>query len=181
VNGWLILAVVVVLLFGLYVSQVVGRLDRLHRRIDTARLGLEVQLARRSGLVTEVAGSGLVDPATALVLADAAAVAREAPPEDADVVSIAESDLTRALSAAFADREDVDAVEEESGGVEMVQDLETACRRVQLARRFHNDAVRACLVLRRRRLVRALQLAGHTPLPATVELDDSLPAGFGGR
>ena len=179
-NGWVVAAVVAVLLVGLYLSQVAGRLDRLHRRIDTAQLGLEVQLARRSGLVTDVAGSGLLDPASALVLADAAAAAREADPDDDDAVSIAESDLTRALAAAFADREDVEAVEEE-GGAEVVVELEAACRRVQLARRFHNDAVRACLVLRRRRLVRVFRLAGHTPWPATVEIDDSMPTGFSAR
>jgi hypothetical protein len=55
--------------------------------------------------------------------------------------------------------------------------LEASCRRVQLARRFHNDAVR-CVALRRRR-PRWFRLAGHT-WPETVELDDRMP-GFATR
>jgi hypothetical protein len=41
-----------------------------------------------------------------------------------------------------------------------------------MARRFHNDVVVSTRTLRRRRLVRYLHLAGHAPMPDTVELDD---------
>jgi hypothetical protein len=173
--------VAVVLLFGLYLSQVAGRLDRLHLRIEGARAALESQLARRSAVVSEVAGSGALDPATSLVLGDASAVARAADVDDPESMPLAESDLTRALGAAFDGREDLEALREAPGGEVAARELEASCRRVQLARRFHNDAVRACVALRRRRLVRWFGLAGHTPWPATVEFDDSLPRGFGAR
>jgi hypothetical protein len=45
-------------------------------------------------------------------------------------------------------------------------------RRVQLARRFHNDIVVTTRELRRRRLVTWLRLAGHAPMPDTIELED---------
>ena len=177
---WWVLLAVVLVVFALYLSQVAGRLDRLHLRIEAARNALELQLARRSGVVSEIAGSGVLDPASSVLLGEAAAAAREVEPDDLDAVSIVESALTRALAASFADREDVEALDEESG-LPMSDVLETACRRVQLARLFHNDAVRSCLLIRERRLVELFRLAGHTPLPAMIELDDALPTGFSSR
>ena len=56
-----------------------------------------------------------------------------------------------------------------------------ACRRVELARRFHNDVVRSCVQLRRKRVVRWFRLAGYTALPATADFDDTPPAGLAGR
>ena len=47
--------------------------------------------------------------------------------------------------------------------------------RVQLARRFHNDAVTDVRRVRRKTVVRLFRLAGHADLPATVEFDDELP------
>ena len=178
---WVGAAVVLALLFGVYLSQIAGRLDRLHLRIEGARAGLELQLAQRISVVQEVAGSGVLDPATSLVLADAAAVARAADVDDPESMPLAESDLTRALGAAFADRDDVAALREAPAGQPAADALEASCRRVQLARRFHNDAVRACVALRRRRLARWFRLAGHTPWPETVELDDRMPEGFATR
>lgn len=180
-SWWVWLVVLgALLLFGLYLSQVAGRLDRLHLRIEAARNALELQLSRRSGVVQEIAGSGVLDPATSVVLGESATAARVVEPDDLDEVSVVESELTGALVVAFSDPEDVEALDEASD-VRMSDVLETACRRVQLARRFHNDAVRACLAIRERRLVRWFRLAGHTPLPRSVELDDTLPPGFGTR
>ena len=47
---------------------------------------------------------------------------------------------------------------------------------LELARRFHNDAVASALALRSRRPVRWLRLAGHAAEPRVVELDDTPPA-----
>ena len=51
-------------------------------------------------------------------------------------------------------------------------ELSLAMRRVQLARRFHNDIVVSTRDLRRRRLVTWLRLSGHAPMPSTIELED---------
>jgi hypothetical protein len=56
--------------------------------------------------------------------------------------------------------------------------LTQACVRVQLARRFHNDAVAQALRVRRKRVVRWTRLAGHAALPVMVEIDDSVPPGL---
>ena len=56
----------------------------------------------------------------------------------------------------------------------------SACLRVQLARRFLNDVVRAARVVRRKKAVRYLRLAGHAAWPATVEFDDTPPETLAG-
>ena len=57
--------------------------------------------------------------------------------------------------------------------------LSVACGRVVLARRFYNDAVSTTLVIRRRRLVRWLRLAGTAALPSPFEMDDHPPQSLG--
>lgn len=176
---WLVAVVVLAALVGLYLSMTAGRLDRLHKRIDTSGLALDAQLLRRSAIALEAAASGLLDPATSAVLADAAHTARAAPEDDVVARGLAESNLTRALGAAFADPEDVDALRSVPEGADLVADLDAACVRVTLSRRFHNDAVRACRQVRRQKFARWFRLAGHTPWPETVEMDDAPPPGLG--
>jgi pyridoxal 5'-phosphate synthase pdxS subunit len=58
---------------------------------------------------------------------------------------------------------------------EALRRVEAAGVRVQLARRFHNDAVTDVQRVRRKRVVRWFRLAGYAALPRTVEFDDDLP------
>lgn len=182
-SGWAvagILVLLVVLLVGFYLSMTAGRLDHLHRRIDTSRLALDAQLLRRSSVSLELASSQLLDPAASLVLASSAHHARTSTDLDLDDRALAESDLTAALVGAL-DTEDIAEVRTTPEGVEMLDELDAACRRVQLSRRFHNDAVRACRQLRRQRMVRLFRLAGHAPWPESFEMDDSTPEGLSAR
>lgn len=176
-TGWIVLGIIVlalVVLFGFYLSMTAGRLDHLHRRIDMSSLALDAQLLRRSSVAVELAASGLLDPATSLVMAEAAHDARTAVDRPDTERAMAESDLTAALVAAL-DAEDVAEIAESQAGVEILDELGAACQRVELSRRFLNDAVRACRLLRRQRMVRLFRLAGHTPWPETWEMDDSVP------
>jgi hypothetical protein len=156
--SWALLAIgVMLLLFGAYASWTAGRLDRLHHRVEVARASLETELARRSALVAELAGTGILDPASSLLLLDAAHRARTASLETREQ---AESALTRAIHATGTDKEP------------WAGELSLAMRRVQLARRFHNDIVVSTRDLRQRRLVSWFRLAGHAPMPGTIELED---------
>ncbi|NHC13953.1 hypothetical protein [Motilibacter deserti] len=168
------LVVLVVALLGLlgwYLSWTATRLDRLHARVEGARAALDAQLVRRATATLELAGSGLLDPASSVILADAAHAASVADDERRE---LAESDLSRSLRAAL-EADAVAALHDEPGGPEAVRDLAAATMRVQLARRFHNEAVRATGVVRRKRVVRWLRLAGHAPMPMTFEMDDDPP------
>jgi hypothetical protein len=172
---WVPVAVLLLaIVLAAYGSWTAGRLDRLHHRVATARAVLEAELARRSALVAELGGSGVLDPASALLLVDAAHRARLAGDDEREQC---ESALTRAIAATVggsAGRPDAGggahppAMELEPWAGE----LATAMRRVQLARRFHNDIVVSTHELRGRRLVRWFRLAGHAPLPRTIELED---------
>ena len=178
---WVIAALAVVLLVGFYLSMTAGRLDRLHRRIDTSLHALDTQLVRRSALALDMASSGVFDPATAVVLADSAHGARAASEDDVVARGLAESDLTRVLVEAIPFSRDADQLRAAAAAPTRLDDLRRTCVRVQLSRRFHNDAVRACRQVRRQRLVRWFRLAGHTPWPETVEMDDTPPPGLTAR
>lgn len=180
---------IVVLVLGaitVYLSSLAGRLDRLHRKIETAHAALDAQLLRRVAATQDLASSGLVDPASALVLSSAAQSAFVVDPDDDARRSLVESELTRTLGTVFDTREDVEDITDAVGSdapvaEQLLDELAVASRRVELARRFHNDVVRSCLDLRRRRLSRWFRLAGHTPLPAPIDFDDTPPAGLAAR
>jgi len=186
---WWVLVIVagaVAFIAVLYISMTAGRLDRLHRRIDTARMALDNQLLRRSTVCLEVAASGLLDPVSSALLAEATHAAREegdrSDGEMGRARELAESDLSGTLRA-LLDGVDLgpDAVADlDAGERALLAELATACRRVELARRFHNDGVRACRQVRSKGIVRVFRLAGHTAWPETVELDDTPPPALEG-
>ncbi|MFC7467096.1 hypothetical protein ACFQVA_04925 [Actinomadura keratinilytica] len=165
----LIWIAVALLAIGVYLSWTAGRLDRLHARIDAARAALDAQLLRRASVAQELATAGVLDPAASIVLYEAAHAARQA---DEEAREVAESELSQALRAVFGDVSQVDAVRQAPGGTETADELAAAVRRVPMARRFHNDAVRAARALRRHRTVRWLRLASHAPFPLAFEMDD---------
>jgi len=199
-----LLAIGFVVLVAWYLTFSATRLDRLHARVEGARSALDAQLVRRASVTLQLAASGRLDPATSLLLADAAHEAREADTDGAAVDGAAvdgpavdgaavdgaavdgaavdgvtreqaESDLTGALRAAFADPGLVEDLRADPLGRELLAELAAAGLRVQLARRFHNDVVRSARVVRRKRVVRYLRLAGHAPWPQTVEISDTPP------
>lgn len=123
----------------------------------------------------ELATSNLLDPAASILLYEAAHAARQTEDEHREVT---ESELSLALRAVFAEPEQVSALLEVPGGAEAVKDLTAAVRRVPMARRFHNDAVRAARAVREHRLVRYFRLAGRAPFPMAFEMDDEPPVAF---
>ncbi|RKS77723.1 hypothetical protein CLV35_1421 [Motilibacter peucedani] len=154
-----------------YLTYTAGRLDRLHGRVEGARAALDAQLVRRATVTLELAGSGLLDPASSVLLADAAHSARVAGDAERE---LAESNLSQTLRAALDD-DAVQALREEEGGDEVLADLAACAMRVRLARRFLNDAVRATGVVRAQRVVRWARLAGRAAAPAGFEMDDEPP------
>ncbi|MEO7980223.1 MAG: hypothetical protein ABI807_04970 [Sporichthyaceae bacterium] len=172
-----VLALALVVVVAWYLTFSATRLDRLHARIEGARSALDAQLVRRASVSLQIAVSGRLDPASGLLLADASHEAREVGAVDREQ---AESDLTRALHAAFDDPGVLESFEADAAGRELRHELGSACLRVQLSRRFLNDVVRAARVVRRKRVVRYLRLAGHAHWPATVEFDDTAPETLAG-
>jgi hypothetical protein len=171
---WVLGALLLLLvLLGLYLRGLAGRLDRLHVRVEASADALDAQLVRRSGVALELATSGLLDPASSMLLAGAAHAAQAA---EHPTREESESGLSQALRATLDAPEAAAVLRSSETGRELADEAAAACQRVVLARRFHNDAVAATLRLRRHRLVRSLHLAGRAPLPATFECDDRPPA-----
>jgi len=181
-------AVVIVLLaVAWYLSYSASRLDRLHAKVEGAMSALDAQLVRRAEATLELATSGAVDPATSLLLADAASEALERhthqplshDPLDGQTFAgreDTETNLTEALRAAL--QEDTVAAlraDVHGPGADGLSRVEASALRVQLARRFHNDAVREVTRVRAKAVVRAFRLAGHAALPQRVDFDDDLP------
>lgn len=185
---YVVVAILVVVIMSVYVSWRAGRLDRLHHRADGARTALDLALVRRSSSAYELASSGLLDPATSLLLADAARRVKEGEgtrgiegTRGADGTrdsvlarELAESDLTRALRAAFSQPEFRQSIKGSEGAEELVAEVEAAAHQVYLARKFYNDVAARTLDARHKRLARLFRLAGHAPAPAFFEMDDAV-------
>ena len=167
----LVIAAVVVLLLGLYLRGLAARLDRLHLRVDASTAALEASLQRRAALASEVALSTAFDPASSVLLLNAATTTQHA----GDQRDAAESDLSAALRAVFPDTETVLELSADDETGTLLRELGEVCQSVVLARRFANDATRAALSVRKRGIVRGLRLAGHAPWPSSRDLDDSPP------
>lgn len=170
---WAVAAVVVLLALGLWLSWTARRLDRMHHRLELARVSLDTQLLRRSGTALELAISGALDPARSLLLVDAAHHARSVHDGESEA---AESDLSQALRAVFIDADEVQTLRASPEVGPLLDELATECRKVELARRFHNDVVVSARALRSRRRVRWLRLAGRAAELRAVDLDDVPPA-----
>ncbi|WP_439660144.1 NUDIX hydrolase [Lentzea sp. HUAS TT2] len=143
-----LVVVVVTLLLAVWILSIANRLDRLHVRTDAAWAALDAALARRAVVVR-----ALLDTE----LSAAASRAESAPRADREQ---AENELSGLLGA--LDRRTVAPA--------LTAELADAEERVMLARRVHNDAVRDTLLLRRRRVVRWLRLAGTAPQPSYFEI-----------
>ena len=180
----IVIVIAAALFIGVYVSWRAGRIDRLHTRVDMARAALDATLLRRSSVALELATSGILDPATSLLLAAAVHGARQGgaegmgpPGQDTDRPrDLAESDLTRALRAAFSQPDFRASLIGKEGADELLAEVEAAAHQVFLARKFYNDMVAATREARQRPLARVLRLSGRAKAPEFFEMDDSLVA-----
>jgi len=93
---------------------------------------------------------------------------------------LAQSNLSRALRAAFTQPGFRSSLEATDGAGELIAEVEAAAQQVFVARKFYNTAVAVTREARRKPLVRLFRLAGNASLPQFFEIDDSL-AGDGAR
>jgi hypothetical protein len=169
-----VLSVLALVLFGFWVSWRASRLDRLHNRVEAAHTALDLTLVRRASAASELASSGVLDPATSLLLADAVRRARQAGQDERD---LAESDLTRALRATVSEPGFRKELAENVGATELVDEVEAAAHQVFIARKFYNDVAGRTIDDRRRPLARVLHLAGSAEQPEFFDMDDALVDG----
>jgi len=147
-------------------SSHVRRLHRLHIRVDAARAGLDIALARRAAVAAQ-AGIGATTQAVwcSRLRPDAGADTTTPAPSPRDPEADANA-LGRALAR----------IDRAALPPDVRAALADAEQLLVLARRVYNDAVRDTLGLRSHRLVRWLRLAGTAPMPAYFEIADPPPA-----
>lgn len=164
----LAIVVVVIVLVGIWSVQTARRLDRLHVRSDQSWAALDAALARRAVVSRALAAAvSASDPKLSRQLAERADHAERANREDRE---LAENELTGALSG----------IDIEKLRPQLVAELADSEARVLIARRFHNDAVRDTLAIRRRPMVRLLHLGGTAPLPTYFEIAERAKASTNG-
>ncbi len=187
---WVVLVVAVVLGAAWYLSYSAARLDRLHAKVEGALSALDASVVRRAEVAIELANSGTLDPASALLIAEPAAESLERYNERSgeDLLEgqhfagreVVETELTEALRLALTE-DVVGRLRDEGGlGAATLGRVEGAGLRVQLARRFLNEAVAEVRRVRGKAVVRAFRLAGHADLPPEVAFDDELPPALRG-
>ncbi len=89
---------------------------------------------------------------------------------------LAESDLTRALQAAFSQPGFRASLSGKEGADELLAEVEEAAYQVFVAHKFYNDLAAVTRDARNRPLARVLHLSGHAEAPVFFEMDDSLIA-----
>lgn len=178
----------VLLLLAWYLSYSAARLDRLHAKVEGALSALDAHVVRRADAALELANCGALDPATSVLVIGAASGSLERVNErtfESDLLEgqhfagreAVESELTEALHNALPSDVAADIADGGGAPAAALDRLREAGLRVQLARRFHNDAVKEVQRVRAKRVVRLFRLAGHAAMPQTVEFDDSIPGG----
>lgn len=148
-----LVVVVVVMVIGWRLTWLATRVDRAQLRTERTWATLDTALLRRSQKVLELATQRQIDPATALLLSDAADCARE-------------PDLAK------AEREEAESALHAVLLLTGVSGIERENRRAMLARRLHNDAVSTASWLHERRTVRLFHLAGRASMPQPFEMSD---------
>ncbi len=155
----------IALAVGWFLSYSAVRMDRLHTQAEATASALDAQVVRRAEAAVELAYGGELDPASAALILDAATAALALTGPWTGQRCAAETELTEVLRV----------VVPAPTGV-----LLGAAERVRLSRHFHNEVIDRTLEVRSRKVVRALHLAGQTPLPGHIVFDDRWPAVGGG-
>lgn len=139
---------------GWRLTGLATRVERAHHRVERAWAALDAALVRRARRAVELAGYAQLDPASALLLSDAAGAALE-PDLSGPQRELAESDLSHVLELlnpmGIADEQ----------------------QRASLGRRLYNDAVTTAQFLHDRRTVRLFRLAGKAQVPRSFEMADA--------
>lgn len=187
---WIIVAAVVLLAAGALLVSLATRADRLHNDVLRSRATLERHLHARAAIALEIAHSGRIDPATAVILADIAGRAQDGatslvtdgldPAWEPDALAIetrdralVESELSRGLRVILPALRELDSGDRALQ--DMIARLVQQWYRATIARSLHNSRVVQARRLRRRWLVQFLHLAGHATMPVTFDMDDALP------
>lgn len=150
-----------------YISFTATRLDRLHHRVETTWGNLDAALQQRAGIALEIARAGVLDPASSVILSNAAHAALTAP---ANNRSDAEADLSEVIISMV--NVNVLGSDLHLKAAELTTNLDAVRARVRMAISFHVEAVQATKIQRSRRIIKLLRLAGRAPTPVRYPFEE---------
>lgn len=186
-NEWWIAfgSLMLIAFLALLVSRAT-RLDRLHNDVLRSRAILERLLLSRAHIALEMVAVGEFDPASSLIVADAATRAiddqRNLVPDGLDRHSsldpvlgaeetldraVVESELSRVMRGVLDDRREPES--------DLCMRLIDVWEKIIVARSLHNQKVDLTRRLRSRLLVRVFRLSGFATVPVPFEMDDAVP------
>ena len=192
--GALVVLLVVLLVAVRYAVQLATRLDRLHLRIVSTRDALDALAVRRAAQARMLADSGCLDGEAARLLGERAAQClrgddarfvddalgdrdrKEPRAGDAQRAVAARNERESALSRAIREALDPgtrDRLDADGSAEVLVEALDMASYRLQVARSMHNLDVSQVRRLREHPWVRLLHLYGRAPAPDTIDFDDA--------
>jgi len=163
----ILLAAVVLVLIGWYLSALASRLDALHHRVETSWAHLDALLQKRASIALEIALSKDVDAATSLVLTAAAYQAREANIVERSEAEIA---LSQSLNLILADEDAAPSGMDST----LLESLKSLSEKISVGITIHTEAVNSAQHLRSRFVFRFFRLAGHAPLPMRYSFEDDI-------
>lgn len=168
---WIAVTCVVGILMLWWASNLAGRLHQIHIRRDDLLISLRWQLIQREHLISRLLEEQYFSLADAERISATVEIANQQSGSPLADYLAAESQVTGQLREVFS-RVDIAT---STATFSIVQELAQCCYRIELARRFHNDAVGAAILLQKRLLVRIFRLAGNTAMPVAIDMDDTIP------
>lgn len=168
---WFVLIAVLGILTLWWASNLAGRLHQIHIRRDDLLISLRWQLIQREHLISRLLEEQYFSLLDAEHISAAVEFANQQSNASLQDYLMAESQVSGELRDVFSRVK----IPISTAIFSIVQELAQCCYRIELARRFHNDAVGAAILLQKRLLVRIFRLAGNTAMPIAIDMDDTPP------
>jgi len=172
---WIVF-VLIIFIYAIYLSNVAGRLDRLHLKVENARHALDRQLALRTSICKEIIKLPEINKE---LLSELENALRESIKEESLEVHTVqeweiESRVSIALNNIFDDESAVKNIEDKK----LLTEIAAAIRRVAYALTFYNDAAKSAIKVRKRWTVRFFRLFGRATMPQIISFQVQIPRGI---
>ena len=172
---WIVF-VLIILIYAIYLSNVAGRLDRLHLKVENARHALDRQLALRTSICKEIIK--LSEVRKELISELENALRESIKEESLEVHTVEEweieSRVSIALNNIFDDENTVKKIDDKK----LLAEIAAAIRRVTYALTFYNDAAKSAIKVRKRWTVRFFRLFGRAAMPEIISFQVQIPRGI---
>ncbi len=172
---WIVL-VLVLFIYAIYLSNVAGRLDRLHLKVENARQALDRQLALRTSICKEIIKLSVLDQNLVSELENA--LKDSIQEESLEIHTQQEWEIETRVSIALSNIFDDEKITKIINDKKLLTEIAAAIRRVSYALTFYNDAAKSAIKVRKRWTVRFFRLFGRAVMPEIISFQVQIPRGI---